>query len=73
VRQVRVARPTGRLEAVTGFYRDGLGLAEFTHHAEGSPQTIPRLAQWFLTCVYAALSAGRPMVPSPVSDGWIQL
>jgi catechol 2,3-dioxygenase-like lactoylglutathione lyase family enzyme len=28
VRQVRVARPTDRLEAVTSFYRDGLGLAE---------------------------------------------
>jgi catechol 2,3-dioxygenase-like lactoylglutathione lyase family enzyme len=28
VRQVRVARPTDRLEAVTAFYRDGLGLAE---------------------------------------------
>ena len=28
VRQVRVARPTDRLEAVVSFYRDGLGLAE---------------------------------------------
>jgi catechol 2,3-dioxygenase-like lactoylglutathione lyase family enzyme len=28
VRQVRVARPTDRLEEVVGFYRDGLGLPE---------------------------------------------
>lgn len=28
VRQVRVARPTDRLEQVVRFYRDGLGLAE---------------------------------------------
>lgn len=28
VRQVRVARPTNQLEAVIGFYRDGLGLAD---------------------------------------------
>ena len=28
VRQVRVARPTDRLEEVVAFYRDGLGLAE---------------------------------------------
>ena len=28
VRQVRVARPTDRLEEVVRFYRDGLGLAE---------------------------------------------
>ena len=34
--QVRVARPTDRLEAVVRFYRDGLGLQEigsFTGHA----------------------------------------
>ena len=27
-RQVRVARPTDRLDAVVAFYRDGLGLPE---------------------------------------------
>lgn len=34
--QVRVARPTGRLEEVVAFYRDGLGLTvvgEFRGHA----------------------------------------
>ena len=36
VRQVRVARPTDRLDEVVAFYRDGLGLPElerFTGHA----------------------------------------
>jgi catechol 2,3-dioxygenase-like lactoylglutathione lyase family enzyme len=36
VRQVRIARPTDRLEEVTRFYRDGLGLSElfrFEGHA----------------------------------------
>jgi catechol 2,3-dioxygenase-like lactoylglutathione lyase family enzyme len=36
VRQVRIARPTDRLEAIVEFYRDGLGLAElfrFEDHA----------------------------------------
>jgi catechol 2,3-dioxygenase-like lactoylglutathione lyase family enzyme len=36
VRQVRIARPTDRLDEVNRFYRDGLGLAElfrFTGHA----------------------------------------
>src|SRR5690348_14355488 len=36
VRQVRIARPTDRLDAVVRFYRDGLGLAElfrFEDHA----------------------------------------
>ena len=28
VRQLRIARPTDRLDAVVGFYRDGLGLEE---------------------------------------------
>ena len=31
VRQVRVARPTDRLEEVVRFYRDGLGLAQIDH------------------------------------------
>ena len=30
VRQVRVARPTDRLEDITRFYRDGLGLTELS-------------------------------------------
>ena len=36
VAQVRIARPTDRLEEVVAFYRDGLGLRElerFTNHA----------------------------------------
>jgi len=36
VTQVRIARPTDRLEAVVAFYRDGLGLpviTTFQHHA----------------------------------------
>jgi hypothetical protein len=35
-RQVRIARPTDRLDEVVGFYRDGLGLPElarFDGHA----------------------------------------
>jgi ribosomal protein S18 acetylase RimI-like enzyme len=34
VRQVRIARPTDRLDAVVRFYRDGLGLPELTRFAD---------------------------------------
>jgi catechol 2,3-dioxygenase-like lactoylglutathione lyase family enzyme len=40
--QVRMARPTGRLEAVTAFYRDLLGLPEL-HRSRGDGWTVVML------------------------------
>jgi hypothetical protein len=44
VRQVRVARPTDRLEAVTGLHRDGLGLAELFRFEDHGWAALTRTA-----------------------------
>ena len=74
VRQVRVARPTDRLEAVTSFYRDGLGLAElfrFEDHDgySGIMLGLPRAAYHLEFTHHAGGSPGQ----APTRDNLLVL
>lgn len=74
VAQVRIARPTDRLEEVVAFYRDGLGLLElyrFTdHHGyDGVMLGLPRAAYHLEFTRHRAGSA----CPAPSADNLLVL
>ena len=74
VRQVRIARPTDRLEAVTRFYRDTLGLTElgrFTGHAgyDGVMLGLPGADYHLEFTQHAAGSPGQ----APTTDNLLVL
>jgi catechol 2,3-dioxygenase-like lactoylglutathione lyase family enzyme len=74
VRQVRIARPTDRLEEVVRFYRDGLGLAEifrFEGHA-GYDGVMLGLPDAGYHLEFTSHVAGSPC-PAPTRDNLLVL
>jgi len=74
VSQVRIARPTDRLEVVVAFYRDGLGLCElgrFRDH-EGYDGVMLGLPQATYHLEFTHHRAGSPC-PAPSADNLLVL
>lgn len=74
VAQVRIARPTDKLEALVAFYRDGLGLAElyrFTDHG-GYDGVIFGLPGRAYHLEFTQRHAGSPC-PAPTRDNLLVL
>lgn len=74
VAQIRVARPTDRLEEVVSFYRDGLGLPEllrFRNHA-GYDGVLLGLPGRTYHLEFTQHTAGSPC-PAPTADNLLVL
>ncbi|HXR90542.1 MAG TPA: VOC family protein [Steroidobacteraceae bacterium] len=74
VSQVRIARPTNRLEELVAFYRDGLGLCElgrFCDH-EGYDGVMLGLPEAHYHLEFTQRRAGSPC-PAPSADNLLVL
>ena len=74
VSQVRIARPTDRLEEVVAFYRDGLGLRElgrFSDH-EGYDGVMLGLPEATYHLEFTQHRTGSP-APAPSADNLVVL